>query len=139
MREVTLPSGAVLKVQPAPFAEAKTLYQAILAELRGVPVSVTMDMAGLFKDLFCTSFASSRIEAAIKPCLARCLYNFGQGDLKVTDDCFEAVDRRQDYIIVLKEVAQDNTAPFVSSLFADYKTFLSMTETILGSASPKTI
>jgi hypothetical protein len=37
MREVKLKSGAVLKLQAAPFKDAKALYQALLREMKGSP------------------------------------------------------------------------------------------------------
>lgn len=138
MRQVTLPSGAVLGVEPAPFAAAKALHQAILAEFRGVQVSANLDMVALFKDLFCTGFSSKLIESCLNECFKRCTYNAGEGKgaLKLEESAFEPVNRRQDYMVVCKEVAQDNVSPFLKSLSADYKQFLSMTGNIPESPLP---
>lgn len=118
MRKDTMPSGAVLEVGIAPFAVAKALYQAVLRELRHISIGTGKpDMAELWKDVFCVGFASNEIEEAIKPCLARCLYD---GE-KITDASFEPEDRRQDYMQVLMEVAKDNIGPFAKALFATWK------------------
>lgn len=130
MREVKLPSGATLKVNPSPFGTSKALYQAVLKEFRSVAFSSKTDMAELFKSLFCIGFSSPEIEACLWECFKRCTYNGGAGDLKIDQDTFEAVERRDDYMVVCSEVAKDNIGPFVKSLFAGYKTFMAMTESI---------
>ncbi len=113
-RKVKLPSGAILEVQPAPFAESKALYQAILEEGKNVKVA---DMESAIKDLFCIGLSSKKIEAAMQPCLARALYD---GE-KILDQTFEPVDRRQDYLAVCMEVARENIEPFTKSLYAQFK------------------
>ena len=66
---------------------------------------------------------------------SRCLYNGS----KIDNDTFEAAEARQDYIKVCAEVAKENVAPFVKSLFADYQTLSSMIEsTLKSSATTKT-
>lgn len=132
MRDVKLPSGATLKVAPSPFAVSKALYQAVLRELKSVTVNSKSDMAELYKSIFCTGFASAEIEACLWECFKRCTYNDGRGgaDLKIDQDTFEPLERRDDYMVVCTEVAKDNILPFVKSLFAGYKEFLSMTANI---------
>lgn len=120
MKEVRLPSGAILKISVAPFAEAKALYQAILKELRTVQVNSKLDMAALYKDLACAGFSSSEIEAAIWRCLGRCTYNDGKGDFKITEATFEPVKNRDDYLKVQVEVVKENVLPFVKSLSVEY-------------------
>lgn len=125
MREVTLPSGAILAITPAPFEDAKNLYQAVLAELRGVPVSFSTDMAAIYKELACIGFSSPVIEARLWKCFERCTYAPATGndltpqkmDRKTT---FDPDDRRQDYITACMEVAKDNIGPFGKSLYAVY-------------------
>ncbi len=122
MREVKLPSGATLKLAPAPFKDAKALYQALLAELRTVSIdagdkSAAELYASVYKDLFCIGFSSKAIEACIWKCLERCLYN----DFKVNEDTFEPVAARDDYMVVCMEAVKENVGPFAKSLFAEYK------------------
>jgi len=121
MIEKKLPSGATLKFTLAPFAEAKALYQSCLEELRGLRVDPKEEVdVNLFKDLFCTGLSSKKIEACLEVCLKRAIYNNGKGDLKIGDDTFEPVEARQDYIPACFEVAKENIAPFVKSLYAEY-------------------
>lgn len=128
MREVKLPSGAVLKVAASPFAVSKALYQALLKELRAVPVSSKTDMASLYKDLFCVGFSSPAIEACLWECFKRCTYDCGKGELKIDEQTFEPVKNRDDYMRVCAEVAQENILPFAKSLYAEYQRALVMTE-----------
>lgn len=115
-RKVKLPSGATLKIGVAPFADSKNLYQALLRELRGVNVAGEIDFRTLWKDLFCIGFSSPDVDAAMSPCLARCLYD----EQKITDATFEPVKCREDYLRVLMEVARDNVDPFAKQLFAEW-------------------
>lgn len=120
MREVKMPSGATLKVAPAPFAAAKALYQAVLEETKHVPIGSKTEMASVYKDLICIGFSSPKIEAALWECFKRCTYNGGKGDLKVDADTFEPVEARNDYLTACMEVAKENIHPFVKSLYAEY-------------------
>jgi hypothetical protein len=124
MRSITLPSGAVLKVAPAPFAVSKNLWQALLREIRGVAMQGSLDVGSFLKDFFCVGFSSLEVEAALNECLKRCTYDGGKGDLKIDDHTFEPVSARQDYVQVSLEVAKENIAPFAKSLFAEYRTNL---------------
>lgn len=118
MAEMGLPSGAKLKIQPAPFAESKALFQAILEEMASLKLDMEAEIDGNFlKDLFCVGLSSKKIDAALAPCVRRCLYN-GQ---KITDDLFEDEKARGDYIDVIYEVAKENVLPFTKSLYAQYK------------------
>lgn len=116
MREFKLDSGAILKLQPAPFKDSKALYQALLRELKGVTLSASVDMASVYRDLFCLGFASPDIEACIWKCMERCLLN----DLRIDDNTFEPVERRDDYVKVCVEIARENVFPFFKSLYAEY-------------------
>lgn len=127
MREVKLPSGAVLKITVSPFTTAKNLYQALLKELKNVQISTKTELASIYKELFCIGFSSPEIEACLWECFKRCTYNGGAGDLKIDDQTFEPVERRDDYMMVCMEVAKDNILPFAKSLYAEY---LRITETV---------
>jgi len=122
--EHKLPSGAKLKIQIAPFADAKNLYQAILREAYGVQFSMKAEMTSLLKDLFCVGFASQHIEACLWECFKRCTID----GLKIDKDTFEPVDRRDDYMKVCIEVAKANILPFVKSLYAEYQAIMPMIE-----------
>lgn len=117
-KESVMPSGAVLKIQPAPFAEAKALWQAILKELKTINVSFGDNAALMLKDIFCAGFSSPYVELCLKPCLQRCTLD----GLKIDDDTFEPELRRQDYVKVCAEVVRENVLPFVKALFAEFKT-----------------
>lgn len=122
MKEVKLPSGATLLVNAAPFSESKALWQASMAELRSIQASSSMDMGNFYKDVFCAGFSSPAIDAALAKCLARCAYRGADGkDLKIDADTFDPVERRQDYVTVVAEVAKENLGPFVKSLYAQYQ------------------
>lgn len=128
MREVILPSGAVLKIGAAPFVDAKELYQAVLREVRGVEGTTYTD---IFKELVCIGFSSPLIEKCLLKCLERCTYNAASGegagvDLKITTDTFEPVERRDDYMKVCAEVVKENVLPFGKSLYAEFQNYRSM-------------
>jgi hypothetical protein len=120
MREVRLESGATLRVSPAPFDIAKSLYQALLAEMRSVPVNAQTDMVSIFKDIYCIGLSSKEVERYLWLCMERCQYNSGKGNLKIEPDTFEPVEARADFVQVCMEVAKENVGPFVKNLYAAY-------------------
>lgn len=128
MREVKLPSGAVLKIGAAPFAVAKALYQAVLNELKAIQIDSKTQVASIYKDLFCVGFSSKEIEACLWECFKKCTYNDGRGDLRIDDQTFEPIERRDDYMQVCMEVAKENILPFGKSLYAEYQKALTMIE-----------
>lgn len=130
MKEVKLPSGALLKIQIAPFSDAKALYQAVLEEIKGVQVSSTTDLASIFKDLACIGFSSKKIESKLEECLKRCTIDHGIGDLRIDKDTFEPIERRDDYMVVCMAVAKENILPFVKSLYVAYQDFLATTASV---------
>ncbi len=118
---IELPSGAKLDVKLAPFADSKFLLNALLEEVKGVSIAAETQIdVNLFKDLFCAGFSSPKVDAALKTCMARCLYN----GRKIDADTFEAEDARQDYMLACFEIAQANIAPFTKGLYAKYSTLL---------------
>lgn len=128
--EITLPSGAVLKITLAPFAQAKALYQAVLTELCTLNIQLDADVdANFLKDLFCTGLASKKIDSALAECLKRVTYD-GQ---RVTDAIFEPEAARGDYLVVLVEVARCNISPFTKSLSRVLNTSL---EAVAGLQKP---
>lgn len=127
MKEIKLPSGAVLKITPSPFSDAKALYQALLKEAKHIHFNSKAEMSEVFKDFFCLSFSSPEVEARLWECLKRCQYCDKRGDLKIDKDTFEPVEAREDYTKVCAEVTKENVLPFVKSLYVEYETALAMT------------
>lgn len=121
MREVKLPSGAVLRVNPAPFAHANALYKAILKEAKAVELRGGREIADLVKNAFCAGFSSPDVEAALWKCMERCQYCDQRGELRIDGETFEPVGAREDYTTVCVEVARENVDPFVKSLSSDFK------------------
>jgi len=124
MREVKLASGATLKINASPFKVAKDLYQAVLRELQGIPIATGTELPEMLKMFFCAGFSSPAVEACLNKCFERCTYDYGKGDLKITEDSFEPVKNREDYLKVCLEVAKENINPFVNSLYAEYRNAL---------------
>jgi hypothetical protein len=126
MKEINLPSGAILKITLAPFIDAKALYQAVLDEIKSINIATNPDMASVFKDLACIAFSSKKIEQCLEVCFKRCTYDSGKGDLKIDQNTFEPVEARSDYMAVCMNVAKENILPFMKSLYAEYQQFLAM-------------
>ncbi len=119
MKEITLPSGAILKIQPAPFAEAKNLYQSILEEMAKIRYEAPIFSFNFFKEVMCVLFSSKKVELFLEKCLKRCLYN----EFKIDQTTFEKQETWQDYIEVCHEVAKENIDPFMESLCALLNTY----------------
>lgn len=116
-----LPSGAELKVTVADFAVSKALYQAILEEAKAVHIDPVAEIdVNLFKDMFCACMSSKKVEVCLAECLKRVTYN----GLKIDKDTFEPVEAREDFTTVCFEVAKENVAPFMKSLFAQFAPIL---------------
>lgn len=117
MEKVILTSGAELEITQAGAVVQFKLLQAVLNEVRAVDASAltskTGDNLNFIKDLFCTFLCSEKILDALKPCLARTVYN----GVKVKDiNFFDDVRVMGDMLETLKEVARVNLAPFTKSL-----------------------
>lgn len=117
MKEITLHSGRELKINLAPFAVSKALYQAFLEEAKDVRMDGGIEVdIDLFKNLFCVAMSSKKIEACLWECMKRVTYN----DFKITEETFEEEKAREDYIEVCLEVAKLNVAPFMKTLMQQY-------------------
>jgi hypothetical protein len=125
-REVSLPSGAVLKLQAAPFSDARALYQALLDEIKSIDMPKQMDMGNLVKTALASCFSSKKIEACLWQCFKSCLYIGERGEFKIDKDTFEPLSAREDYVSVCVEVAQENVLPFLKGLYAAWSHALSM-------------
>jgi len=124
MKEITLPSGAILKITLAPFSDAKALYQAILEEVKNIELSGKTDMTNIFKNIACAAFSSKKIEMCIETCFKRCTYDAGKGDFKIDAQTFESAENRMDYIPACTAVIEENIAPFLKSLFVEFQRFM---------------
>ena len=131
MKEMTLGSGAVLKVGIVPFEDAKALYQTILEETRGVNFNSQVEFRSVLKDFFCIGFASKRVEAALWTCFKRCQYCDKRGEFKIDKDTFEPLEAREDYIEVCTLATTEILAPFSKGLFAAFKTLFEKADSFL--------
>ncbi len=128
MKEIALPSGSKLRLTLAPFAESKALFQACMEEAKGCGFESRTEVLGFVKDVICTAMYSPKIEAAIRLCMKRCLIDNQQ----VEDKLFEAEDKRQDWVIAMYEVAQENVSPFLKGLYARYSPMLESLRKLLA-------
>ena len=118
MESKTLPSGAVLDITLSDFETGHNLLKAVSREIEGIKVQGSMQDVELIKNLVMRTIYSEGINAALKPCFDRCMYN----KKKITNALFEDEKTRGDYLIVVKEVLVANLTPFfsnLSSLFTD--------------------
>ena len=117
----TLESGKELVITPAPFADAKEVYQAFVEQLAPVNVDEEKELdANLFKDLFVNVLTSKRFEDAVWACMRRCKY----GGHKITESTFEDVSAREDYLEICYYVAWENIHPFLKTLMQKYSHIL---------------
>jgi hypothetical protein len=114
---VTLPSGAVLGIQMAPFATGMNLFKTVCRELKaaGVELDLTAlgekDMSALLTPVLQIA-GSDAVERCIWDCLKRCTYN----NRRITPETFETMPARGDWLKVAWEALRANLAPFFASL-----------------------
>lgn len=120
MKSIKLPSGAELRITPAPFKDARALVKAISDEGLMIKLKSKDEVENAIKDAFCVAVSSDKIQAALEKCLERCLYN----GKKITEDLFEPVEARADYYRVCFEVAKENVLPFARDLYAAFSPLL---------------
>jgi hypothetical protein len=130
VKEVKLPSGSTVSFNdpPAPWEESQALYEALLEEGKRVRVSDADEIFNVMKDVFCTAYASRSVKMAMKPLLARVLYN----GAKITDATWEPVAAREDYYDLITEVAKENIAPFVKPLMQQFSPILAKIRSFLA-------
>lgn len=126
-RSVVLPSGAKLEITVSDFETSKALYQALLEEMKSVPIN--MDSAeDTLKNILCSGLSSKKIERCMTECMGRATYN----GLKISSETWEPIEARSDYILVCVEVSRDNVLPFTKSLFAQYADLFAKLKSTLG-------
>lgn len=117
MKEVKLPSGAVLRIGTPSFLEAKDVWQAAMKEAKALNLHVGDDFnLDFIKDLLIIGFSSPLVEEKVWTCFRHCTYN----KVRIDDKTFESVEARQDYFTVFFEVAKEAVAPFTKGLFAGW-------------------
>jgi hypothetical protein len=135
MKEVTLPSGRMLKISLAPFSDGRQLFEAIAAESKNIEFKGSTDMdIGLFKDAFCVMIPSKMVNACLMKCMSRATIE----GLKISEDSFSEEEHRQDYLPTLFEVAKENVLPFVSGPYAKLLAHLRVIFQDLASGPKKT-
>lgn len=112
--EFTAASGAKIVINPAPWKDAKELKKAIQHGLAAANISLdsNKDIAAIFMQVD----GSDEFDAALRPCLERCLRN---GE-KVIDRTFDDVEARKDYYEIAIACVKENLGPLVESLFSQF-------------------
>ena len=112
---ITLQSGAKIEITMLSVEAGFKLSQSVLGEMKDVDISgfnlndiMSSDLTPL-KNIVCHFIASDQMLSDLRPALDRALYN-GQ---KISNDTFESLESRSDYIIVLWEVLKYNLMPFL--------------------------
>ena len=116
MKKITLPSGAKLEIDLAPFADANALNKAVAKELKGMKFDPELNLTDpvFIKDLACTAFSSDEIMNALEVCFRRCTYN----GLRIDANTFEPEEARQDFFITCKEVLIEQLRPVAQALLS---------------------
>lgn len=128
-KEIDLPSGAKLQITLCDFETSKNLYEQFLIEIKDIKWDSNAEMdVNFFKDIFCASMSSKRIQSALKVCMEKALYN----KKKIEPETFEPVEAREDYYPVCYEVAKENILPFTKSLYAKYAQVLASLKSFLA-------
>lgn len=129
MIEHTLKSGRSLEITPAPFADAKEIYQVLAEELKTVDMDEEKEIdVNFLKGVFLSCIGSKKLEAAIWKVLPRCKYN----GHKITPDTFEEVESREDYFEICWLASKENVSPFTKTLMQEYSHLLGVVKKILA-------
>lgn len=114
----TAPSGAEVIINVADWPDAKKLKKAIQRELAdsGINLDLNADASFLISALMRVD-ASDAVEAALAPCLARCLRNGEQ----IKDIIFNDPEARKDYYDIVYKCAEANIRPLLQSLLSVLK------------------
>lgn len=107
MTQITVPSGADVQINIAPWQEAKILKQVFARE-----AAFALHTYGVTLSLALIMQSSRELEAQLDKCLARCLYN-GQ---KIVDSTFDTPEARADLIDIQIACLKENLLPLAGSL-----------------------
>jgi hypothetical protein len=118
IKEITLNSGKVLKVDLCEFEIGKDLFQAVMEEIKALKMDENASIdVNFYKDLFCAYISSKRIESCVWRCFDKVIYD----NMKVNKDLFNTnLQAREDYLDIVWEVAKENLAPFTKNLYAQF-------------------
>jgi len=121
-KKITLPSGKILEIDLAPFADANALNKALAKELKQLKLDKDTELNDpeFIKNIFCSVVSSDELMSAIFNCFKRCLYN----NAKITNDTFESEEARGDYFVICKEVMIETCRPFTVSLLSQFEGIL---------------
>jgi hypothetical protein len=125
LKEIKLPSGAILKCGENPFEVSLALKEALYEEIKNIPFDKGKDVTDLIKNLVCTAFSSPKIKKCLWDCFPRYIYSSEKGDLKIDKDTFQPVQCRQDYETVCMEVTKEEVLPFGKEGFVKFAQVLS--------------
>lgn len=120
IKQVNLPSGAILKLGVNPFEVSLALKEAVMQELKVIPFESQLEVAEIIKALFCSSVTSPQIKRCLWECFKRHTYDGGAGDLKIDLDTFQPLGNRRDYDVVCMEVAKHELTPFGKEGFVKF-------------------
>lgn len=108
-------SGAKVVINCAPWVEAKILKRAIETELAGrVNLAVHIFDQSLIPIILALDGCEA-IDAALWPCLERCLYN----NMKITNEIFDDEKARADYYQIVEACLRRNFAPLAAGLSSE--------------------
>jgi hypothetical protein len=130
-RTLTLVSGARLDITISPFAIAKKLADAVSMDFERLGIVESMDSFKAITKIGVKGFSSRRIDKALKDVWPRVLYN----KKRVTDDTWESLEARGDYIQARMEVVKENVLPFLKPYLAKYSHLLDQARSVLKSQS----
>lgn len=118
MKEIPLPSGAVLKISTIPFEAANNLKKVVMRDMKHLSLDSSKQVLDLCKDYLCLAFGSDEVEKCLWECMKKCIYNSGSGDFKIDSQTFESVKAREDFTEVQFQVGSEALLPFSKGLFA---------------------
>jgi hypothetical protein len=116
MPTITVPSGAKVVINLAPWKDAKNLKKALEREAAAagnVPMNF-METSALLTLLKIDG--SDAVDAALWPCLVRCTRN----DVKIVEETFDEAEARKDYYDIIQACVKENLGPLVESLFSKF-------------------
>ena len=115
MKEFTTKSGAEVKINLAPWADAKKLKASIQREAAasGVKMDLSADASAIIATVLSID-SSVDFDAQLFNCLARCTRN-GQ---KITESTFNDEDARADYYEIVAACLEVNFRPLVQGFLS---------------------
>lgn len=135
MDDITLPSGAKLKITVAPFGDAHALLKAILKAVKGLNLSpeslgVDMSLEGLrtappsflsqIIEKVLSIATSDEVEQALFKCCERSVYQGVRVTREIFDDPKIGTQAREDYYQIAFKVIEANCKPFFKGAFSGF-------------------